>query len=73
MLEQEMVFGKFLRERRTRLSLTTAQLAAGVGYQNINKGIRRITAVENGEYRARVDCKNHGIPGSDIRRPPQLP
>ena len=57
MLEQEMVFGKFLRERRTRLSLTTAQLAAGVGYQNINKGIRRITAVENGETEPELTAK----------------
>lgn len=49
MLEQEIVFGKFLKERRNQLKLTTAQLASKIGYKNISKGIRRITAIEKGE------------------------
>lgn len=49
MFKQEIVFGIFLKERRAVLKLTQAQLAAMVGYSNITKGIRRISAIENGD------------------------
>lgn len=48
MLSQEIVFGKFLKERRNQLKLSQSQLAAKIGYKNINKGIRRIADIENG-------------------------
>ncbi len=57
MFEQELVFGAFLKERRTSLKLTTAQLAAKIGYKNICKGIRRISAVENGETEPELTAK----------------
>lgn len=57
MFEQEIVFGIFLRDRRTQLKLTAGQLAAKIGYKNINKGIRRIAAVENGKTEPELTAK----------------
>lgn len=57
MLEQEIVFGIFLKDRRTQLKLTAGQLAAKIGYKNINKGIRRILAAENGKTEPELTAK----------------
>ena len=57
MLKQELVFGEFLKERRNQLRLTVSQLASDIGYRNINKGIRRITAVESGHIDSELVAK----------------
>ena len=38
--------GEYLRDNRVKQGLTLGQLARMVGYRNINKGERRITALE---------------------------
>lgn len=57
MIKQEIVFGIFLKERRTRQKITTRQLALTLGYKNINNGIRRITAIENGQTEPELTAK----------------
>ena len=51
---QELVFGRFLQNRRKELELTPNQLALKLGYRNANKGIRRIAAIESGEIREEI-------------------
>lgn len=45
---QELVFGRFLEQKRKDLQITQRELAQMLGYKNITKGIRRITDIESG-------------------------
>ncbi len=41
--------GQFIEQQRRARMVTRSQLARSVGYENINRGARRITALERGE------------------------
>lgn len=45
---QELVFGRFLQQKRKELQITPAKLARMLGYKNVAKGIRRIADIESG-------------------------
>lgn len=46
--QQELVFARFLEQRRKSQKFSQAQMAQKLGYNNVNKGIRRIADIESG-------------------------
>ena len=47
--QQEMIFGRFLEEKRKNSGFSRKEIAQKTGYKNLNKGIRRIKAIEEGK------------------------
>ena len=63
MNNQQKFLGKLLEKRRKEQGLSKKEMVLKLGYLNINRGIRRVNAIENGEVIREVTVKMMRILG----------